>query len=256
MRRSFATLLVIVALSMGAQTARAETVEQAYAGALKSYYAGNYKAAVQALERLVALPLHHEELFYDLGCAYFRLGRLGPAIYNYERALALDAGFEDARYNLELARELAGQRVKDVLKGVGGEAWWMSLVKLLSPGGWWIVFLLCWWLTLGLVLLVRSMGSGPARAGLVATNSFVALLALLAGLLLAGRIYATGNVREGVVLPDKVAVHEGPDATARSTFKLHAGLKVRVRAESSGWVRIRLTNGLEGWIKRADLGML
>lgn len=125
MRRFVAPLVLLVALTTATTPARAETVEQAYAGALKSYYAGKYQAAVQALERLVALPLHHEELFYDLGCAYFRLGRLGPAIYNYERALALDAGFEDARYNLDLAREPWASASKTCSRALA-----------VRPGGW------------------------------------------------------------------------------------------------------------------------
>lgn len=238
------------------QRARAETVEQAYAGALKAYYAGKYDAAIKGLERLSALPLHHEELFYNLGCAYFRKGDLGRAIFNFERALALDPGFENARFNLQTARVRARSKVKDVLKGIAAEGWWRSLLRLLTLSGWWWLFIALWWLALGLLFGLRYIKPGPARAGLIATNALLGLLALIAGLLLAGRIYAGKGVSEGIVLPQKIAVREGPDGSARQTFKLHAGIKVQLKAESPGWARIRLPNGLEGWIPRKDLGVL
>ena len=47
------------------------------------------------------------DLAFNLGDAYFRKGALGPAIWAFERALALDPSDEDARYNLDKARKLA-----------------------------------------------------------------------------------------------------------------------------------------------------
>ncbi len=253
---TFGAALLALTLLCAPRRAQAETVEQAYAAALKAYYAGKYNDAIKSLERLAALPLAHEELFYNLGCAYFRRGDLGRAIFNFERALALDPGFEDAQFNLQTARARARGKVKDVLKGIAAEGWWRSLLGLLSLTGWWWLFIVLWWLALGVLFGLRHVKPGPARAGLIATNVLFAVLALIAGLLLAGRIYAGRGVSEGIVLPQTIAVREGPDASARQAFKLHAGIKVQLKAESPGWARIRLPNGLEGWIPRKDLGVL
>jgi tetratricopeptide (TPR) repeat protein len=247
---------LLLAIAVAPRQARAETVEQAYASALEAYYAGKFDVAIKGLERLSALPLSHEELFYNLGCAYFRKGDLGRAIFNFERALALDPSFDNARFNLQTARGRARSKVKDVLEGIAAEGWWRSLLRLLSLSGWWWLFIALWWLALGVLFGLRYIKPGPARAGLIATNALLAVLALLAGLLLAGRIHAGRGVHEGIVLPQKIAVREGPDGSARKTFKLHAGIKVQLKAESPGWARIRLPNGLEGWIPRRDLGVL
>ena len=251
-----AAVLCLTTLCMAPRPAQGETIDDAYRGALKAYYAGNFDDAIKRLERLSALPMHHEDLFYNLGCAYFRKGELGKAIFNFERALTLDPGFEDARFNLETARSMVRQKVKDVLKGVAGETFWGSLLRKLTLGSWWWLFIALWWLTLGVLYGLRFVKPGPARAGLIAVNTLLAILALSSGLLLAGKIQAGRGLKEGIVLPEKVAVREGPDASARTTFKLHAGLKVQLKAESPGWRRIRLANGLEGWIPRGDLGIL
>ena len=72
--------------------------------------------------------------------------------------------------------------------------------------------------------------------------------ALLCGLLLVGRA-RLDRIPFGVVLPDAVAVHEGADAAHRTSFDVHAGLRVRLVDHDQDWLRIRLANGLEGWVR-------
>lgn len=255
-RSGFRMAMALAVLGLGSSPAKAETIEGVYGSALKDYYAGRFDQATEKLERVASIPLRHEELFYNLGGAYFRQGKLGLAIYNYERALALDPSFDDARFNLDRARAAAASQVKDVLKGAAVEPWWVKLVKRLSLQGWWTVAVSVWWLFLGLMLALRYVGAGPARAALIATNSFVAALLLCATLLLTARIQLVTTAPEAIVLPREISAREGPDVTARESFKLHAGLRVRVKGESNDWLRVRLANGLEGWVRRSNVGVL
>ena len=250
-----AALLALISVAAPSPAA-AETVQEAYAGALEHYYGGRYKEAVAGFQRVLAIPLEHPDLRYNLGCAHFRLGQHGRAIYNFERALALDPGAEDAAFNLKTVRALVAGKVKDELKGATRQPLWVRTVGLMSAGGWATLFLSLWWLTLGILFLLRFIGPGPARSGLVAGNSFFALLALVCGALLFGRAHFDRHVTTGIVLPESVEVREGPDAGTRTSFRLHAGLKVRVQARDNGWIRIRLPNGLEGWVSRGDVGIL
>jgi SH3-like domain-containing protein len=77
----------------------------------------------------------------------------------------------------------------------------------------------------------------------------------MAGSLLAGRAHLD-RVPFGVVLPDAVAVKEGADVNYRTSFDLHAGLRVRLLERDQDWLRIRLANGLEGWVRERDVGRL
>ena len=235
---------------------RAETVDEAYSRALHDYYAGRYEKAALGLERILALPMDHEDVHYNLGCAYFRLGKLGPAIYHFERTLLLDSAADDARFNLETSRALLAARVKDEIKGAAGDPWWAKAVSQLSLRNWSILFLALWWGTLGILFALRFIHPGPARAGLIAGNSFLGLLTVLCALLLAGRLYLGTRIPMGIVLPDKIEVREGPDAATKVSFRLHAGLRVRLQAQEDGWTRIRLANGLEGWVPIGEIGML
>lgn len=254
-----AAILAAVVIACGVvapPVARAETVQQAYRAALAQHYAGHYDKAIAELERIVAVPTHHEDVFYNLGCAYFRGGKLGPAIYNFERSLRLAPDRDDARFNLTTARNLVTARVKDVVKGAAGEPLWIRGVNKLSQRGWAVLFLVAWWLLFALLFFLRRAEPGPMRAALVAGSSLIAVVTLLCGALLFGRIIVDDRHKQGIVLPDEVAVHEGASEASKSTFAVHAGLRVRLLGEDSGWLRIRLANGLEGWIARRSVGVL
>ncbi len=252
-----AAALVLAFLTAALPSApRAETIDEAHNRALRDYYAGRYQAAIDGLERVLALRVERPEVHYNLGCAYFRLGKLGPAVYHFERTLRLDGGDEDARFNLETARAQLAQRVKDEIKGASAEAWWARLVSAIGERTAVVIFLGLWWLVLAAALALRFMAAGPGRAALFVGEAFLGVCTLLAGLLLAGRIYLAERVTTAIVLPDRVEVREGPDASAKPSFTIHAGLKVRLQARDHTWSRVRLANGLEGWVSARDLGVL
>jgi hypothetical protein len=56
------------------------------------------------------------------------------------------------------------------------------------------------------------------------------------GLMLFGRA-TLDRLPFGIVLPDKVAVKEGADPNYRTSFDVHAGLKVRLFDQEHDWVR-------------------
>ncbi len=221
-----------------------------------AYFHGRYQEAVEAYEQVVALGVRSEDLFYNLGNAYLKANQLGPAIYNYERALDLDAAQEDAAFNLRAAREAARKKGEDKLVGAEGMPVWMRVVQPYSVGA-------LGWLFLGLYLalftiLVSIHFSAPGflRVGLWAAFAFVMIGTALSAALLGGRVYLAERVEQAIVLPDSVQVKEGPDPNYQAVFSVHAGLRVRVTEKEQDWVRVRLSNGLEGWIKESDLGRL
>jgi len=94
-----------------------------------------------------------------------------------------------------------------------------------------------------------------ARLAVTTAAALVGTGALLVGALIAGRA-ALDRIPSAIVLPDRVAVKEGADPSLRTSFEVHAGLRVRVVAREQDWVRVRLANGLEGFVPAEDVGLL
>jgi tetratricopeptide (TPR) repeat protein len=221
-----------------------------------AYFRGRYDEAVVAYEQVAALGVQSEDLFYNLGNAYLKAGQLGPAIYSYERALLLDPSQDDAQFNLKVARDAARDKGGDRLVGAERAPLWIRAVQPFTVGMLSWLFLALYASLFAVLVALHFLPPGFLRVGLVAVVAFVGLGALGSGALLAARLYLADRVEQAIVLPDAVQVKEGPDPNYQGTFSVHAGLRVRITEREQDWVRVRLANGLEGWLRERDLGRL
>jgi tetratricopeptide (TPR) repeat protein len=234
--------------------ARADRVDEAWRRGNEAYLHGDYAGAVAAYEEVDRQGLASADVAFNLGDAYFRKGALGPAIWAFERAVAFDPGDDDARYNLDRARKLAARRANDHIEGEDRDPAWMRVVAGVSAATETWTFV-AFYLAFFAVLVGRRWARGEWRPALVAGAAVLGVGALLAGALLAGRVYLD-RIPFGVVLPDAIAVKEGADANYRTSFDAHAGLRVRIVDHDQDWLRVRLANGLEGWVRSQDVGRI
>jgi tetratricopeptide (TPR) repeat protein len=249
-----ALLLVLI----HAGVARADRTDEAWRRGNDAYLHGDYAGAAAAYQELDRQGLVSADLYFNLGDAYYRQGNLGRAIWAFERAAALDPDDDDARYNLTQARKTADRRAHDKIEGADRDPLWMRIVTGLGPATetWLFVSVyLAFFVALALRWIRRRSSDHHAHALLTATASILGVAALLSGLLLGGRAYLD-RIPSGVILPDAVAVKEGADANYRTSFELHAGLRVRLLDRDQDWLRIRLPNDLEGWVRTQDVGRL
>jgi hypothetical protein len=226
----------------------------------QDYAAQRYDLAIAKYEQLAEGGLRHEVLYYNLGNACFRAaqqgqpGRLGRAILAYERALEIDPDFEDARFNLGVARDLVETRFgKDTIVGAAKDPLWIRVAT-------WLPHRTLLWIFLGLdvaffavLIALRFLPTGFLRTGLVVSTVFCGVAGMLAGGLLILQVFFHSTVDRAVVVADEVIMREGPDPSRRELPKLHAGHRVIVLKENHGWLRIRLANRMEGWVPKETI---
>jgi tetratricopeptide (TPR) repeat protein len=240
-------LLLILTLLFVPALAHAGDLEEA----TQAYAQQKYERAAAAYERAAAAGMKNEIVYYNLGNAYFRAGKLGPAILNYERALRIEPDMGDARYNLDVAHETVAARLgKDSLRGVMEESFWVRAVDAVPLP---ILIVVVVLLDLGffaILIALRFIPTGFTRTGMTVGAVATGIAGLAAALLLAGRLYWIERVRTSIVVADEVIMRELPDAASREMPKLHAGMRVVAVRESQGWWRIRLANHVEGWVPK------
>lgn len=246
--------LLVLVLLLAAAPARADLIDEAWKRGNDAYFKGDHAAAMAAYEQIERQGVVSADLYYNLGVVYFRQGQLGRAVWSFERAAALAPDDEDARFNLAQARKLAERRVRDRIEGAERDPVWIRVVTFLTASEQTWLFLILYLTSFGLLFWRRRASEG-SRAAISAGAALVGFGAALAGLLLLGRV-TLDRLPFGVVLPDVVAVKEGADPNYRTTFSIHAGLRVRLLERDQEWVRIRLSNGLEGWVRDQDVGRL
>jgi tetratricopeptide (TPR) repeat protein len=250
-KRALVAIGLLLAL---APRARADLIDEAWRRGNDAYFRGDYAGAVAAYEQLDRQNVVSADLYYNLGVAYFRLGNLGRAVWSFERAVGLDPEDEDARFNLAQTRKLAERRVHDKIEGAERDAIWIRAVTFFTGSQQTWLFLLLYLGCFTLLFFWRR-ARDASRAVLGAGAALTGAAAALVGLLLVGRV-ALDRIPFAVVLPDVVAVKEGADPNYRTSFAVHAGLRVRLLERDQDWLRIRLANGLEGWVRDQDIGQL
>ena len=254
-RRAAISALALGAVLFGALgLARADRRDEAWRRGNEAYLHGDYAGAAAAYEELLHQGAVSADLYFNLGDAYFRKGALGAAIWAFEKAVSLDPDGEDARYNLAEARKVAARQAHDRIEGEDRDPLWIRAVTALGPSAETWLFVAVY-LGFFVLLLVRRGARDDLRPALGAGAAVLGAAALLTGALLFGRA-RLDRLPFGVVLPDAVAVKDGADDNYRTTFEVHAGLRVRLIEHDQDWVRVRLGNGLEGWVHGAQIGTL
>jgi HEPN domain-containing protein len=234
-----ANMLMCLMLASGAGVYNEE-----FARAAKAYEAGDYAAAIGAYEQMVGESVAHEALFYNLGNAYYRSGRLGAAIANYERALELDPGFDNARENLEKAVRDTRQHLARPLPSDWEQSllFWHYLVSRETTNRLALLFWAGFWVVLG------SRQVRPLRY----TRRAASVLAVLA-LAFGGSAWAKAHAPALAVADADAPVTYGTNESDVVRFELHPGDRVTVDQRKDGWARVKTASGEHGWTPESNL---
>lgn len=226
----------------------AQDLESQMTKANDAYQAEAYQEAITAYEAILDSGYASAVLYYNLGNSWFKEGRLGPSILNYERALELDPGFEDAKVNLELVQTRSVDRIVAVPEFLVFRIWG-GFRDSLSSSQWAAVAVICFWLALGGGVLFLFAGKSRwKRTGFIAAILFL-VLAIGTVFLTASRYQLELESPYAIIMEQVVYVKSAPGENSNDLFILHEGTKVKVVDQLGDWVEIKLADGKKGWIK-------
>lgn len=240
---------VLAVLAPGA--ARASTPSELFEKANSAYEAGRYEEAAAGYETILGYGLKDPRVLYNLGNAFFKMGRLGPAILNYERASRFDPSDQEIRDNLEFALGRIRDRVREPEIPYPIQVIQDTLDSI-SSGVVSGIFLAAYLLTCTLAGLVILARRGAARRGAAYASAGAGLLLLIASLALAYKI-REDTARHAIVMQDRVDVRSGPAEDNTVLFTVHEGTRLDVRNRLDGWCQVSLPNAWSGWIPAASV---
>lgn len=210
-----------------------------------AYYKGEFAAAKERYEKLLQAHLGGADVLFNLGTTHLAAGELGPAVLFLERARRLSDD-DDIGANLAVARQ---RQVDQVVGEEGAVPFTQRLAEATDEQVVGIVFLAVWWLGFVLLWLTWRREAGSRVVPGLVTALFL-LVGSALGATLGVHAHVQATVVEGIVMPESARVREYPGDTAKVSFEVHAGLKVRIMETSGRYVRVRLQNALEGWTEK------
>ena len=100
-----------------------------------AYINNDFANAVYLYEQILANQGESADIYYNLGNSYYKMDNIAKAIVNYEKALVLNPGNGDIRFNLELAQSKTVDKVTPMSE-VFLITWFKSLTNTMSEKGW------------------------------------------------------------------------------------------------------------------------
>ena len=211
------------------------------------YLKGDYSSALNFYRKVLDSGIENGKVYYNLGNALFRMGKVGEAICNYLLARQLIPRDEDLAANLAYARHEVEDRIEPLSSGMIREIFfWYDRLSVKEMAQIFLVcYLLCW-----LSLVARLFSRRPAI-------NWLLLLSLGFGIAMGGsaalRTISSHLHKPAVVIVQQVAVQSGMDPASVTLFVLHDGVEVSIERMSGDWSLISLASGKKGWVKKEHL---
>lgn len=217
------------------------------------YYKNNhYQLAIDEYNKLIEKGYIGTSLYYNLGNAYYRLGKVGYAILYYEKALKFSASDEDVKHNLVLAKLNIKDKV-DELPPFFIFNIWEGLLASFNISGWTIIVYIIFILVLvSIVAYFFAYSSTQQRLSFFTGVAFSVLL-FLSIIFLTVKMNKEYNIKDGIIVENVVTVKSSPDTSSKDEFVVHEGLKVKLEDKVDIWIKIRLTDGKVGWVLEKNL---
>jgi len=217
-----------------------------------SYAKGEYKAALANYRQILNSGYESPAIYFNMGNASYKTDDIPSALLYYEKAHKLAPGDEDINFNIAMANSKTTDKIEEMPDFFLGR-WIKSFILSHSAHTLAITSLLL--ILLGSALLILYFF---AHSVWVKKSSFyTAILLFFFGILtvfIANRqISYFEDHRQGIVFSSSVTVKSAPNERSRALFVVHDGTKVNVMESNNDWIRIKLANGNEGWMKIADL---
>lgn len=237
-------LLIIVLLS---RIISAQSADSLFVEANKLYQQEAYERALEIYEQIEAQQIVSSDLFYNIGNVNYKLNKVAPAIYYYEKALQLNPSHEDASFNLGFAQRMALDNIEPLPKTFLQKFRDAIILKLTYNLWAWVGVILLF--LFAVLFLMYHFAYSSARKRLYFVSSLVSVFLALVSIAFAYRNYHyVLNTNYAIVFVQQADVKTAPTNSSAVNFELHEGTKVQVLESLDNWNKIKIADGKEGWI--------
>lgn len=214
------------------------------------YILEQYSEAIEIYEDIIK-NIDHENIYYNLGNSYFRIGDIGNSIWAYEKALELSPRDSDINFNIKYLRSMVRDKIIppddmyliSIYKSILLK---FNLQDILSIIG--FIFLI---LSLKYVLNNFSSILKPVNYLINFSALFFIIFCFWMAL---DKYWDVSDKYHGIITTSAVDVRSSPlDRGENVVFRIHEGTKVEIHNLQAGWSEIMLLDGKKGWVFSKDI---
>ncbi len=219
----------------------------------RSFYTGNvyyekkdYAKALENYRAALDMGIESGSLYYNMGNAYLKMGKIGYAILSYEKAMRLIPHDGDLKSNRIYARAFLPDASVARPSGLG---FIVALVKHpfegLNLNAVAIMAIALYLISVALAILFLVTPFFVRRLRVLFVLAVFALL--WTGVVFAVRYYEEEVLKKGVVVVKSAEARYEPVESSTAYYKIHEGNEVTVLGTRDGWRHIRRSDGKAAW---------
>ena len=266
MRKIYFSILLLFASVMAYAQADSTQVEKGIAQAPveivtkakadSAYINSDYASAVYLYENILANQGESADIYYNLGNSYYKMDNIAKAIVNYEKALMLNPGNGDIRFNLELAQSKTVDKVTPISE-VFFVTWIKDLTNTMNEEGWAKIgistFIL---MLLSLTLYFFGKKLTLKKIGFISAVCLL-FVCIISNLFASSQKNKAQSHEMAIIIAPSVTVKSTPNQGGTDLFILHEGRKVLVKDNGMReWKEIQLEDGNVGWVPASVLEII
>ena len=233
----------------------AEDVDILKMQADSAYSHEQYDKAIKLYEKL-ASNTENYKVYYNLGCAYYRVDNIAKSVLWLERASRLNPSDEDVQFNLALVRNKTIDKITpkhemiivSILK---------KLVNLMSLESWSVTCIILFILSFVFISLFFFSNILTLRKLGLLMFALCFVLCVLGNICAYQQRSLAASHENGIIMSPAVTVKSTPTDSGSDLFVIHEGTFVEIKDSSmKDWLEIQIADGKVGWIPKKTLELI
>jgi len=245
--RLLITLLILIP-SLFAQSS-----DELFNQASIKYELKEYAEAIILYEEIESTGQFSSEICFNKANCYYKLQQNAEAVLYYEKALKLNPSDEDAQFNLHLVQLQLVDKLAKVPQPFY-QKWIINIKNLRTIDQWAKIGILFLFLFCGLFITFIFSSKYTIKKKAFSLSMFTFLVTATT-LSLAYYSFETQKT-DAVLMQANAYIKSAPSIQSEDLFILHEGTKVQVLETFNDWTKIKLSDGMIGWLESVEVEVI
>lgn len=206
-----------------------------------------YEKAINLYNQL-ASQTASPSVYYNLGCAYYRVDSMAKSVLWLERAALQEPGDEDIRYNLNMAREKTIDKIIPQHEFIM-VTFFRQVVNMMNLRGWSTTCILAFLLSLVSFALFFFSNKIILRKVFFFSAILFTCMTVFFNVCGYQQRSFNSNHNHAIIMSPAITVKSTPAESGNDLFVIHEGTNVEILDNSlKNWCEIKIADGKLGWI--------
>lgn len=211
-----------------------------------------YEEAISYYKKIVDLGINNGHLFYNLGNAYLKAGKTDYAILYYKRAEKYIADDPYLIENLKLANSIISKKIQFTNSKEKPAFEFLFFWHFQFRYNTRLLMFIFLYFSFWLLLMIKL-----TKFKFPFWNFFIVIAFLLfaiGGSLGYDILYKSNN--QAILIGESINIRKGDAATYEFLYgdkKIYGGIEVEILEKRNVWIKVKLPDGLHGWVKNSSV---